>query len=99
MTAPAGGDVVVTRLLAWPGGDLLVNCNASVREMRVRVSNKHRQPYPACNYSDCVPFTGDKTRHTVAWKNASLCELKEKEVRLEFYFSKQADLYFFQAAP
>jgi hypothetical protein len=99
LRVPASGGAVITRLLTWPGGDLRVNCDASAGEMRVRVSNKQRQAYPGFNYSDCVPLTGDKTNHKAAWKNASLDELKGKEVRLEFYFSKQADLFSFQAVP
>lgn len=99
LSAPPGGGVVVTRLLTWPGGDLLINCNASAGEMRVRVSDKQRRAYPGLNYSDCTPFTGDNVRHKIVWNNASLRELKGQQVRLEFYFSKQADLYSFQATP
>lgn len=98
LQAPAGGGVVVTRLVTWPGGDLLVNCDAGAGEVRVRVSNEQRQAYPGFNYADCLPLYGDKVRHRVAWKNASLSTLKGREVRLEFYFSKQGDLYAFQAA-
>lgn len=99
LALPPSGGAVITKLLTWPGGDLLVNCDATAGEMRVRVSDKQRRAYPGLNYSDCVPFTGDKVRHNVRWNNASLRELKGKEVRLEFYFSKQADLYSFLAAP
>jgi hypothetical protein len=98
MTAPAGGGVIITRLLKWPGGDLLVNCDASAGEMRVRVSDQQRRPFPGFNYADCVPFTGNRVRHKMAWKKNALSELKGQDLRLEFYFSKQADLYAFQAA-
>lgn len=97
IAAPDGGGVIITRLLKWPGGDLLVNCDAA-GEVRVRVSSKQRRPFPGFNYADCTPITGNNVRHKIAWKNNSLGELKGQEVRLEFYFSKKADLYAFQAA-
>lgn len=97
MTAPAGGGVIITRLLKWPGGDLLLNCDASAGEVRVRVSNKQRQPFPGFNYADSVPFTGNSVRHKMTWQKNSLNELKGQELRLEFYFSKKADLFAFQA--
>ena len=89
--------MIITRLLKWPGGDLLVNCDASRGEMRVRVSDKGRHAFDGFNYADCVPFTGDSVAQRVEWKDRSLDELKGQEIRLEFYFSKDADLYSFRA--
>ncbi|MBM3889891.1 MAG: hypothetical protein FJ388_12310 [Verrucomicrobia bacterium] len=98
LRTPDVGGVVITKLLKWPGGDLLVNCDTSQGEMRVRVSNKGRHAFDGFNYSDCVPFTGNSVAHRVKWIDRSLDALKEKEVRFEFYFSKQADLYSFRSA-
>jgi hypothetical protein len=97
MNVPDGGGVVVTRLLKWPGGDLLVNCDASRGEMRVRVSDNQRKPFPGFNYGGCVPFAGDSVAHKVTWNGSFMKDLKGKNVRLEFYFSKKADLYAFRA--
>jgi len=98
LSTPDVGGVIITKLLKWPGGDLLVNCDASHGEMRVRVSNKGRHAFDGFNYADCTPFTGNSVAHKVAWKGHSLDTLKGEDIRLEFYFSKQADLYSFRAA-
>jgi hypothetical protein len=50
------------------------------------------------NYADCVPLSGNTVAHRVQWNGRSLDELKGQNVRLEFYFSNQADLYSFRAA-
>jgi len=98
LSTPEVGGVIITKLLKWPGGDLLVNCDASRGEMRVRISDKGRHAFDGFNYADCTPFTGNSVAHKVEWKGRSLDALKGKELRLEFYFSKQADLYSFRAA-
>lgn len=97
LSTPEVGGVIVTRLLKWPGGDLLVNCNTTRGEMRVRVSDKGRHAFDGFNYADCIPFTGDNVAQRVEWKGHRLQELKGQELRLEFYFEKQADLYSFRA--
>jgi hypothetical protein len=98
LRTPEVGGVVVTRLLTWPGGDLLVNCDASQGEMRVRVSSQGRHAFDGFNYSDCDPFSGDEVAQNITWGGRSLDALMGKDVRLEFYFSKQADLYGFSAS-
>lgn len=96
--APArGGGVVVTRLLKWPGGNLLVNASAAGGELRVRVSTKHRETIQGLDYPDCTPTKGDKVAHPVAWKSRSLDDLKGQEIRLEFCLPNDADLYAFRA--
>jgi hypothetical protein len=99
LSTPDVGGVIITKLLKWPGGDLLVNCDASKGEMRVRVSNKGRHAFDGFNYSDCVPFSGNRVAHRTSWRGRALDELKGENVRLEFYFSKKADLYAFRASP
>lgn len=97
LRTPEVGGVIVTRLLKWPGGDLLVNAGTGSGEMRVRVSSKNRHAFDGFNYADCTPVSGDRVAQRVEWKGRRLDELKGQEVRLEFYFSKQADLYAFRA--
>ena len=97
LRTPGLGGAIVTRLVKWPGGDLIVNCDAAQGEMRVRVSDSERRVYDGFNYSVCAPFSGSSVAHKVKWKAHSLDELKGREIRLEFFFSKQADLYSFRA--
>jgi hypothetical protein len=96
LRGPAGGGVVCTRELRWPGGDLAINADASQGELRVRVSDALRKPIAGYNYEDGAAFTGDATAHTVRWGDKSLDTLKGQVVRLEF-FLKDADLYTFRA--
>ncbi len=99
LRAPEVGGVVVTRLLRWPGGELLVNAGTAQGELRVRVTDRHRRAFDGFNYADCAPLNGDSTAHAVRWQGRALDSLKDELVRLEFYFSKQGDLYSFRAAP
>lgn len=98
MSTPKGGGVIITRLLKWPGGDLVVNCDVPRGEMRVRVSNRDRRAFDGFNYADCVPFTGSSVAHRVEWSGKRLDELKGQQLRLEFYFANDADLYSFRAS-
>lgn len=98
LRGPAGGGVVVTRLLRWPGGRLMVNAAASKGELRVRVSDATRKVVPGLDYSDCQVFQGDGTAHPVTWGGRSLEALAGKELRLEF-FLRAADLFTFRAEP
>jgi hypothetical protein len=97
LRTPHDGGAIVTRVLKWPGGDLLVNCDASQGEMRVRVTDVARRVYDGFNYSECRPFFGNSVAKKMKWKAHSLHELEGRDVRFEFYFSKDADLYSFRA--
>jgi hypothetical protein len=97
LRGPAGGGVVCTRQIRWPGGSLRVNVDAHEGEMRVRVSDPLRKPLAGYDYDDCVKFTGDSVSHEVKWGGRSLQALKGQIIRLEF-FLKDADLYTFRAA-
>ena len=91
----AGGGVVVTRLIKWPGGDLLVNAAAAgdSAKLTVRVSDATRDPYDGFDHTDCAAFAGDAVRHKVTWKgDRSMDEFAGKVVRLEI-FLQHADLF------
>ena len=92
----AGGGVVVTRSLLWPGGRLVLNVEAPEGEVKVRVSDAMRKVVPGFDYQDCQPFTGDSTAHTVGWNESSIDSLKGEVIRLEI-FLRNADLYTFRA--
>ncbi len=96
MRGPAGGGVVATRRLIWPGGDLCINAEASEGEVRVRVSDAMRKPLEGFDYEDGETFSDDSVAHRVRWGNRGMAELKGKEVRFEFYL-RDADLYTFRA--
>ena len=90
-----GGGVVVTRLIKWPGGDLLVNAASAgdSAQLSVRVSDAIRDPFEGFEHADCVPFPGDAVRHKVTWKgDRSMAEFEGKVVRLEI-FLQNADLF------
>lgn len=96
MRGPHGGGVVSTRQLRWPGGDLIVNADASQGLLRVRVSDEKRKPIESFDYEECEQFQGDSTAHRVTWHGRSLTELSGQVIRLEFYL-QDADLYSFRA--
>ncbi len=98
LRGPAGGGVVATRRLIWPGGDLTINADASDGEITVRISDAKRKPLPGFDHADNAKFTGDETAHIVKWGGQSLEALKGREIRIEF-FLRDADLYTFRAAP
>ncbi len=90
-----GGGVVVTRLLTWPGGDLLINAarKGTDAKVSVRVSDATREPIPDFDHDDCLEFQGESTRRKVKWRgDRSMAELQGKPVRLEI-FLQNADLY------
>lgn len=93
---PQGGGVVVTRSLVWPGGDLMLNADASKGELQVRVSDENRKPIAGFDYGDATALTENSVAHSFRWKEKSLHELKGKSIRLEI-FLRDADLYTFRA--
>jgi hypothetical protein len=93
---PDRGGVVITRLLTWPGGDLLLNANATEGVIRVRVSQANRDLIEGFDYEQSDDFNSDEIRGRIRWKDRSLDELAGREIRLEFYLEK-ADLFAFVA--
>ena len=96
MRGPRGGGVVVTRLLKWPGGDLVINAVASAGEIKIRASDAHRKVIPGFDYTDAKPFQGDSLSQVMRWKDHAMDELTGQDIRLEF-FLQDADLFTFRA--
>lgn len=93
-----GGGVVITRQIRWPGGDLLLNLDASAGEAKVRISGERRAPIEGFDYDDCDALDGKNgTRLKVAWGEKSMDDLKGEIVRIEI-FLRNADLFALQAA-
>jgi hypothetical protein len=97
MRGPAGGGVVCTRQLRWPGGDLTINADAHQGEVDVRVSGERRAPIQGFDYPDCDPFSGDEVAQRIRWRGRSMDELKGQVVRIEFML-RSADLFTFSSA-
>ncbi len=96
LRGPAGGGVVATRALRWPGGQLVVNADARGGEFKVRVTDAARKPLPGFDYDDCRAFADDDVAHQVTWQGTSADALGNQVIRLEF-FLRNADLYTFRA--
>jgi hypothetical protein len=99
LRSPAGGGVVVTRLLQWPGGGLHVNADARSGELRIGVTGYDRTPFPGLAASDCLPLSGDGVRQQATWRGSDIRALAGQRVRLEFHMAGGVDLYGFRAAP
>lgn len=97
LRGPQQGGVVCTRRLLWPGGDLLVNADATGGKLQVRVSTAERRPVEGFDYDDCDAFDGNDVRHRVTWNGTGAGDLQGREIRLEFLLHK-ADLYTFRAS-
>jgi len=95
---PAGGGVVCTRMLRWPGGKLFLNAAAKEGAVTVRVSGPERKVIPGFDHTDCRDFHGDSTAAEICWKGRTLDELTGQPIRLEF-FIQNCDLYSFRADP
>ena len=92
-----GGGVVITRLIKWPGGDLMLNAvsgpDAVGGKVTVRVSDAVRDVLDGFDHGDCNAFPGDAVRHKVTWKDGrSMDEFEGKVIRLEI-FLQDADLF------
>lgn len=96
LRGPNGGGGVVTRLLRWPGGDLVVNADASEGEINVRISDAKRNPIPGFDYSDREAESLDEVGHVVRWGGRSLEECEGDVIRIEFSL-RNADLFGFSA--
>jgi hypothetical protein len=96
MRGPAGGGVICTRKIRWPGGKLMVNADARQGEMRVRVVDEMRKVIPGFDYDDFGSFRADAVNHEVKWKGGKIESLEGRVIRLEF-FLKDADIYTFRA--
>lgn len=99
LRSPAGGGVVVTRLLRWPGGRLAVNADAAGGELSVRVTGADRRPIAGCPADPSLPLRGDRVRHEVRWAGGDVRLPRGKAIRLEFAMKGVVDLYGFRAVP
>jgi len=95
--------MLTTKPFKFAGDHLRINTDARDGELAVEIleyDNKYHSidvtPIKGFTRSECIPFKGDKIRHTIAWKQGSkLDSLKGKTIKLKFYL-RHAKLYSFQ---
>jgi len=81
---PDGG-ILLTRPLRFAGRHLFVNLAAPHGHLRVAALAEDGTEIPGFGLSDCVPVSGDATRHAVKWRgHGSLASLAGRPVRLRF---------------
>ena len=95
LRSPAGGGFVVTKVLRHPGGRLFVNADASVGQLRVRLTDFERQPLPGFG-DPSRPICTDGVCQEVTWESGSIEQSAGQEFRLEFEMTGLVDLYIFQ---
>lgn len=97
LRSPAGGGVIVTRLLRWPGGKLFLNADASHGELSVRVTGYDRKPVAGFTGQASLGITRDSVRHEVQWPEGDIRSLSGQPVRLEFTLKGVVDVFSFCA--
>lgn len=90
------GGMVCTRILRWPGGELVVNADTATEgRLCVRVLTPLREVIPGYDYAACGDLSGDSTDHVLRWGDRSMATLTGRELRIEFYL-EDTDLYSFR---
>ena len=78
--------MVCTRILRWPGGDLVTNAQTATEgRLCVRVLTPMREVIPGYDYAACGDLSGDSTDHRVLWGDRSMATLAGRELRIEFF--------------
>lgn len=99
VSVEAGDDqgAFVTPPLRFKGNALALNVAVRVGgSVRVGLLDEAGRPFPGLTPSDCVPITGDRVRHVVAWNaKTRIASLAAHPVCLSFQLTK-ADLFAFQ---
>ncbi|MES2307671.1 MAG: hypothetical protein V4507_02325, partial [Verrucomicrobiota bacterium] len=90
---------ITTRPVTFKGKYLFTNINAPKGELRVEVLDENNAVIAPFSAENCVPFTGDKTRTKITWKDsADLSALSGKKVKFRFLL-KNGELYAFWVSP
>ncbi len=88
--------ILITKLLTFEGGRLIINADAEKGSMLVEFTDAEGNPIPGYTKEDCVPFCRDEIRGEVRWSGgAGLDRLKGRPVHIVFYL-KTARLYSFK---
>lgn len=95
--APYAGGEIVTKLVAFDGDKLALNCSTSAAgSIRVEIQDANGKPVPGFALDECESIIGDAIEHEVEWKaRASLASLIGKPIRMRIVMH-DSDLYAFQ---
>ena len=99
--APYAGGDVVTKPLAFTGGNLSLNLSTSAfGSLQVEIQDLNGVPIDGYTLEECPPIFCDRLDYTVRWRYAGgdVRPLAGKPVRLRFHL-RDADLYAFRFAP
>jgi hypothetical protein len=61
--------------------------------VQAELLDKQNQVLPGFSRSDCLPFTGDSTRHLLRWKQREFSPETARAVKKIRFYLKNADLY------
>ena len=76
---------VYLKRMVCDGGNLSLNFNANLGQIKVAILNDRGIPYEGFDFEDCIPFANEEsTDKQVRWKNAELSSLKNKLIRVAF---------------
>lgn len=69
LDAGAAAATLATRALPWSGDGVTINARVTAPGGSVTAAllDEHSYAIPGCAAADCAPFTGDATRHRLAW--------------------------------
>lgn len=84
--------------MVWPGGDLLLNANASEGTIEARIKRPDGGDFDGFSFEDSIPLRQDGRRLKVVWKEAGMNDLKNEAIQIELRFTN-ADVFAFLAAP
>jgi hypothetical protein len=100
VNAPFDGGEMLSKLLVFDGGRLVLNYStSSIGFLRVEILGADGRVIPGFSREDCEEIVGDDIAQDVRWKSAaSLAALAGRPIRLRFVM-KDADLYSLQFKP
>jgi hypothetical protein len=100
VNAPFSGGELVTKVLTFTGGQLVINyATSSIGSVRVEVQDEAGRPLPGYALADADEIVGDEIARTVTWRGAAdVSALAGRPVRLRFVM-KDADLYSLRFSP
>lgn len=95
--APASGGELITKLVRFAGGRLLLNfATSAAGSVQVELQDEMGRPLPGFALTDCPAIFGDAIEREVKWRNhPDLTRLAGRPVRLRFVIS-DGDVYAFQ---
>ncbi len=98
MDAGEKAGTLTTRTLTFGGSHLFVNASVD-GELKAEVLDENGKAIAPFTLGNCVPFSGDKTKQHLAWKDGeNLKALAGKKVKLRFQLAR-GQLYAFWVSP